>query len=68
MSSLSQGPEMSKSLDPIGKSRDRWGMHYVPRILVTGGAGFIGSFLCERLRHCPTDAFARSSNEGTLSG
>ncbi|WP_034739119.1 UDP-glucuronic acid decarboxylase family protein [Hyphomonas oceanitis] len=24
-------------------------MHYVPRILVTGGAGFIGSFLCERL-------------------
>ena len=49
MSSLSQGPEMSKSLDPIGKSRDRWGMHYVPRILVTGGAGFIGSFLCERL-------------------
>jgi UDP-glucuronate decarboxylase len=49
MSSLSQGPEMFKSLDPIGKSRDRWGMHYVPRILVTGGAGFIGSFLCERL-------------------
>ena len=49
MSSLSQGTEMSKSLDPIGKSRDRWGMHYVPRILVTGGAGFIGSFLCERL-------------------
>lgn len=40
---------MFKSLDPIGKSRDRWGMHYVPRILVTGGAGFIGSFLCERL-------------------
>jgi hypothetical protein len=26
------------------------------------------AFLCERLRHCPTDAFARSSNEGTLSG
>ncbi len=24
-------------------------MHYAPRILVTGGAGFIGSFLCERL-------------------
>ena len=24
-------------------------MHYVSRILVTGGAGFIGSFLCERL-------------------
>lgn len=24
-------------------------MHYVPRILVTGGAGFIGSYLCERL-------------------
>ncbi|MEQ8300728.1 MAG: SDR family oxidoreductase [Hyphomonas sp.] len=24
-------------------------MHYVPRILVTGGAGFIGSFLCQRL-------------------
>ena len=24
-------------------------MHYVPRILVTGGAGFIGSFLCESL-------------------
>lgn len=24
-------------------------MHYVPRILVTGGAGFIGSFLCEQL-------------------
>ena len=24
-------------------------MHYVPRILITGGAGFIGSFLCERL-------------------
>ena len=24
-------------------------MHYVPRVLVTGGAGFIGSFLCERL-------------------
>ena len=24
-------------------------MHLTPRILVTGGAGFIGSFLCERL-------------------
>ncbi len=24
-------------------------MHLAPRILVTGGAGFIGSFLCERL-------------------
>ena len=24
-------------------------MHYVSRILVTGGAGFIGSFLCDRL-------------------
>ncbi|MCA8890962.1 MAG: SDR family oxidoreductase [Hyphomonas sp.] len=24
-------------------------MHYAPRVLVTGGAGFIGSFLCERL-------------------
>lgn len=24
-------------------------MHYVSRILVTGGAGFIGSYLCERL-------------------
>ena len=24
-------------------------MHYAPRILITGGAGFIGSFLCERL-------------------
>ena len=24
-------------------------MHLAPRIMVTGGAGFIGSFLCERL-------------------
>ena len=24
-------------------------MHFAPRILVTGGAGFVGSFLCERL-------------------
>ena len=24
-------------------------MHLAPRILVTGGAGFIGSFLCEKL-------------------
>ncbi|KCZ57073.1 NAD-dependent dehydratase [Hyphomonas beringensis] len=40
---------MSKSLDRAEKSGDRLTMHYVPRILVTGGAGFIGSFLCERL-------------------
>jgi UDP-glucuronate decarboxylase len=46
---LLQGPVLSKSLDPALKSGDRWSMHYVPRILVTGGAGFIGSFLCERL-------------------
>lgn len=36
-------------LDPCEKTEDRQGMHYAPRILVTGGAGFIGSFLCERL-------------------
>jgi UDP-glucuronate decarboxylase len=36
-------------LDPCEKTEDRIRMHYAPRILVTGGAGFIGSFLCERL-------------------
>ena len=40
---------MSGSLgNPAGKER-AWGMHLKKRIMVTGGCGFLGSHLCERL-------------------
>jgi NADPH:quinone reductase-like Zn-dependent oxidoreductase len=33
----------------LGRSLRRLGLHLETRVLVTGGAGFLGSHLCERL-------------------